>query len=394
MPRAASRSDFARRRLLAAIQVLWLGLLVGACQGGPPVIESTADGLVRAHDAAAGALVAADFREFRARIREWLPDTRDGRVELWLEDRSELHAHGEETAWADAFTLTWNGRRTPRVHLPSTSINAAERRNLVAHELVHALLGPSWRPLPTALEEGLATYVATRLEPRSYQRVTKLLAAGPERLARLELSVRVGEAPLPWLQPGATLAITAARDTELETVLSYPRGGQLYPEDRGEKLRLYGAGLALVETIVARQGIEGLHELCLRATAEGHEHIPAEWILSAAGAEEPHGRARALRPSLRPEDALWLVDHRQLWRSLARTYEGLRRTGSPLASSPQQFVDAVELRFRVSGGGSASWRELAVYADLRRELAAQLDAGPDRDAAHDSAVAVGPQHTR
>ncbi|MEO0649434.1 MAG: hypothetical protein AAFZ65_02000 [Planctomycetota bacterium] len=359
-----------RAKLLSPLLAL-LWALVG-CQSVPPVAQVTPHGIIRAHDAEAGAAYADDFIEFRDRICELLPDTREGDVEIWVGELDHDHGPASETAWADAYTLTWSSGRTPRVHLPEQASTAPERRNLVAHELVHALLGPSWRTLPTALEEGLATWVATQLEPRSHQRITKLLAARPDRFARLEYSAEFAGRPVVLADPGLVLTIASARDTSLEEILAYPRDGQLYPEGRSEKLRLYGVGLALVETIIDRQGIEGLHALAARAGREGHKRIPAEWILSAAGADDPIGRARALRPELRPMDALWLVEHRGLWRQLAELYTGLKAAGKSVAQDPERFVEALNVHLTVGSRDSASWRDLPMYEDLRSELVSEI----------------------
>lgn len=357
--------------LLRAPLVALLLAGLSSCTSLPPVAEVTPHGIIRAHDPAMGKDFAPEFLSFRAAIRTLLPDTRSGPVDLCLEEDPALHSSGDK-GWADAYTVTWKGDRTPRVHLPCHSGTDAERRNLIAHELVHALLGPSWKSLPTALEEGLATWVAIQLEPRSYQRVTKLLAAAPDRFAHIELVAAVGGSPLALPDRELTLAIASASDAPIEEILSYPHGDELYPAGRSTKLRLYGVGLALVDTIVQRSGIDGLHDLCLRAEDAGLDRVPTDWILSAAGATTPEGRRAALRPPMRPEDALWLVDHRELWSRLARTYRALQSGQSELAETPAAFIEALDLGFDVGVDPPTCWRELDVYPELRAELAAAL----------------------
>ncbi|QDU66439.1 hypothetical protein [Engelhardtia mirabilis] len=365
-----------RRPLALAAQVALLAL--AGCASGPPIAEVTPFGVIRATDRGAAAILAPEFLEFRTEIIALLPDTREGPVNIWLEERPTLREHGQEDGWADAYTLTWGGSRTPRVHLPADPGTDAERRNLIAHELVHALLGPSWQSLPTALEEGLATWVATQIEPRSYQRVTKLLAAAPDRMAHIELGAVLAGAPVALPDRALTLAIASASDASVEEILAYPLGDELYPSGRAAKLRLYGVGLALVDTIVRRGGIGALHGLCLRAEAEGLARVPIDWIMEAAGATTPEGRRLALRPPLRPEDALWLVDHRDLWPRLARAYRALRSGESQLATTPEAFIDALELEIEVDRGAPISWRQLALYPQLRAELTAELELDPTR----------------
>lgn len=361
---------------LRRLAVAALATVAAACTNLPPVAEVTPHGVIRSHDGPAASAIAPEFIELRTAIRALLPDTRSGPVDIWVEERPNLHGHGDEEGWADAYTLTWGGARTPRVHLPAETGTDAERRNLIAHELVHALLGPSWQSLPTALEEGLATWVATQLEPRSYQRVTKLLAAAPDRLAQIEMVAALGGAPLALPDRHLTLMIASASDATVEDILAYPVDGELYPPGRAAKLRLYGVGLALTDTIVRREGLEGLHALCLRAQREGHRRIPVEWILAAAGATTPEGRRLALRPPMRPEDALWLVDHRGLWPRLGRAYRSLHSGESSLAATPNEFIDSLDLLFDVGDAVPTSWRELDVYPQLRAELAAELEAEP------------------
>jgi hypothetical protein len=47
--------------------------------------------------------------------------------------------------------------------------------------------------------------------------------------------------------------------------------------------RLYGIGYLVVSRCVESIGIEGLHELCVRAEQEGLDQVPASWMLEPAG---------------------------------------------------------------------------------------------------------------
>jgi len=52
------------------------------------------------------------------------------------------------------------------------------------------------------------------------------------------------------------------------------------------KKALYGLAFFLVDRIATNSsGLDGLHELCTRARAEGLEEVPEEWILEAAKLE-------------------------------------------------------------------------------------------------------------
>src|SRR6187402_213465 len=52
----------------------------------------------------------------------------------------------------------------------------------------------------------------------------------------------------------------------------------------------------VVQRIVDRRGLTGLHELCLRALREEHEQVPTDWILAAAELDRDtdHWRAALL----------------------------------------------------------------------------------------------------
>jgi hypothetical protein len=70
-------------------------------------------------------------------------------------------------------------------------------------------------------------------------------------------------------------------------------------EQRGNESAIYGYGLLVCDRIVSHLGFDGLHELCLRATAAGHEVVPSAWLLAAAGLDrEPASWRAALVESL------------------------------------------------------------------------------------------------
>jgi hypothetical protein len=77
--------------------------------------------------------------------------------------------------------------------------------------------------------------------------------------------------------------------------LALSGGGIQAHTQRGDESALYGYGLLVTDRIVAHIGLDGLHQLCLRATEAGHDVVPTPWILAAAGLD---GSARSWRQAL------------------------------------------------------------------------------------------------
>src|SRR5262249_38975924 len=93
------------------------------------------------------------------------------------------------------------------------------------------------------------------------------------------------------------------------------------------KKALYGLAGMVVQRVVDRCGFAGLHELCVRARAEDHEHVPTEWILEAAGLDldTQHWR-NALLAGMGQEELLEFVrGHPDLATPALITFLGPRR---------------------------------------------------------------------
>ena len=178
----------------------------------------------------------------------------------------------------------------------------AWERFVIAHELTHAWLAPTWRPLPQILEEGLCDMAGERADPeagvcrRLFHGLRLLTWAGLgypfaiERNGKFESGMlRMGKT-----EPGLP---TLARMLELD--------GDSYHDVGGEENQnlLYSVGYELVREI----GVPKLRELCARALVAGHTQIPADWVLEAAQltrATDSIWGLRGNRLILGPEDRM------------------------------------------------------------------------------------------
>lgn len=222
------------------------------------------------------------LEDLRPLILGALPDAEIPELEVWVQPRPALYRfEGETYAEADGFWSAEHGR----IHLRE---GASSLRRTLAHELVHASLGPSWDTLPGSLEEGLCDLISLQLAPAdAAQMRAGRLSAAAFATGGLELEVEV-------LMPGSGAAVGLGLQTRLRLMgelspdldpnqVFQVRAGlsttELPPND---KKAFYGLSLLLLERIVGHIGIEGLHELCTLAAAQGRAEVPSAWLLAAA----------------------------------------------------------------------------------------------------------------
>ncbi len=262
-------------------------LCLTGCRAAPPPCEaSVALGCVRAETPTEAWRVAAQLTELGPRVRDALPGTREGPVEIWVQRKLRLFRGRSESDHTFGFTVVG----TKRIHLRGKS---ELQRHFLVHELVHSLLGEEWRPLPGVLEEGLADLVATQLVPEAAPRVrtARLLRtagwlggglpaavvlrapggpAGSLRTVRWNLSISA---------PGGRDAGLSVQDALRISTVALASSG--ISEETEQILR--GLGFLLCDRIVDRGGYPALRDLCLRASREGHSRVPAGWVFQAAG---------------------------------------------------------------------------------------------------------------
>lgn len=163
-------------------------------------------------------------------------------------------------------------------------------REVLVHELAHALLGPGWRTLPLALEEGLCTLLNDELaDPALLIAHLRCAArAGGSSMYSVSFHVlRPDDEPAKystfWGNSGGSDASEST--LTIAEILALADSSDLKTMTKGEVGHVYGVGVVVVSRILAAGGIEELHELSLRAADEGHEHVPVAWLLEAAGIE-------------------------------------------------------------------------------------------------------------
>lgn len=302
-------------RLRAPGRLLYAPLLLafGACQTAPPAAHFEGPGgIVRAADMANAEQVSNIFENLRTRVSGLLPDAANRAEEIWVQETPELYRFsGDSYSEADGFWSEGHGR----IHLRR---DAQSVPRTLAHELVHASLGDSWDALPGTIEEGLCDVVSVMLCPEdaSDMRTGRLSAAafatgGLELEVQLYLpgsvqsgNVEIGSMTRVRLMANTPPSFSPAEVFTLEAGLSSTH----MPID--DKKALYGLSYLVVDRIITRRGFLGLHRLCLKAKAAGHDEVPSSWLLEAADMADAtlFDWRVALQEAIGPAELQTLVD--------------------------------------------------------------------------------------
>ena len=281
-------------RRIGALALALGALGLAGCQVLPPPRESrAAEGTVRAATTQDAERVARELDRLAPRVRALLPDARQRPLSVWVQDVPTLYWL-PRTVMAEA-----DGFYAPGMHRIHLRQQAEDQERTLAHELVHATLGPSWEALPGTLEEGLCDVVAAELCPESAAR----LRAG--RLSSACLAFGSIVLDLDCSLPGdyvsvrffAHLRVDGAPAASVDPLEVFQASAGLSSAKLSPHVKkaLYGLAGMVVQRIVDRHGIEGLHALCLRARAAEEPRIPTDWVLEAAGLDrDPEHWRRAL----------------------------------------------------------------------------------------------------
>lgn len=336
------------------LTLLAVGLSSGCRVAPPPVRAEASYGVVRATTVEEAERIAGWLDEYYPRVRALLPDTRDRPIEVWAQPELGLWSFQELPETMTGFVDEGSGR----IHVLSTG-RCVEQT--LCHELVHALLGESWRSLPVVVEEGLCEHVSFRLVGgcSRAERTNMLLAtalylhetAGVDELeAQVTLVFRgpVGEVYsqnivakyLPEFR-GSMPPVVALR-TARNSVSLWSGETRINPYH-------YGLGTWIVDRIVERSGIDGLHDLCTEALGRDESLVSAESYLAAA---ELGSRSTWIR------EVLDGMENEDLRRLAAPGLEGIldRAAGwvrqlAPEVSSDPGIIDRVDILFRFEDGG-------------------------------------------
>lgn len=251
----------------ARLALLALALLLPSCALFPTVCVKGDGVVIGADDRAAAQAVLPRVERRVAEVRALLPATDDDRVVFRLADSvpggfsSEMDLEG-----AYFSPLDW-------AFVATEGLND----HTIAHEAVHALLGPRWDPLPLMLEEGLCDVVAARLTDDDVDHEVNHAAA----LWQLLPSFR---GRLVDAATGETIVHVSSTPTSDQTVEQLYAADMLdlWFMDRGRFVMAYVAGAFLVERIVDRHGYEGLLALCDDAALRGDRHVALDAALARA----------------------------------------------------------------------------------------------------------------
>jgi len=280
--------------------------MTAACIQAPAAKVSTEYGLVRAGTDAEAQELAAIVGSLRPRVQALLPDTSDRSIDVWLDEALARRAGPGEEGIAALTNL-----EAGRIRI-SGEAHGIDVDFLLAHELVHALMGESWAPLPAIMKEGLCDAIACRLVPEAAPLARALRMFGARfAFGTQELLLSCTEPSFGgrWTTRILISGPEIGRRGPLEVISQAGHGVRLHEELQDEDV-LYGYGLLLVERTIARIGISGLHELCARAERLGAEVVPTEWLLWAADLDaEPDTWERALAEAIGPSEFSALTQH-------------------------------------------------------------------------------------
>jgi len=262
----------------------WLTTLVllGACATPrvPPHSESSQFGVVHASDAATARQYAGLLDDVAPVVARALPglvvEPVDLRVVGGISDIYRSSTHG---AFAGATFETGKGKW---IEIRS-DLEPDPRRAVMAHELVHRWLGPAWKALPPAFEDGLADVIgdAVRGKETPHERMRSFVACW--LTLNGQLTVDQNAAPVDS-KSAAPFAITFHADIErlepamiLDVVSRDLLGYHSVPDPRR-----FAVVTVLSRRVLSRISVDELFDLCRAAAEEGLDRVPAERIFAAA----------------------------------------------------------------------------------------------------------------
>jgi hypothetical protein len=207
------------------------------------------------------------------RVRDLLPDSQGHLKEVWLDDFARLEHRPEVVGLA--------APEEGRIRIRADRLGH-DADFVLVHELVHALLGSSWDPLPAVMKEGLCDALSCRLVPEIAPNVRAIRlfdAATAYPNARLEL---VFFEPLEHRREVVDIALAGRRGPPPSEALTLAGQGIHLHDESTDQSALYGYGFVVTERIISRIGLGGLNRLCRRAGDMGLEIVPLGWLLDAA----------------------------------------------------------------------------------------------------------------
>ncbi len=284
-------------KCILALAGTLLTILAVGCVNKPRYKIEVDEDIVRANDPEVAKDVSMLLARGRGVLAKTLPALADTGVEVWVQETPM--APGYRTPhFSSAFVMKRPGRR-PRIHVAQSVLE-----NAFLHELTHALLDESWRPLQLAIEEGLCELVSHKMADVSVMVADLRCAAQSGGSSPFYVSFEIPQETgdperhsTLWGNSGGS--DSSKSSLTVADILSFTSSRELNGMSSAEVAHIYGVGYLVVFRIVSSRGINGLHEVCLRSTKEGFEQIPAEWLLEAAEIESQEHFERVADEALR-----------------------------------------------------------------------------------------------
>jgi hypothetical protein len=362
------------RRCAARTLGLILGLGLTGCLAPPPRLHvETGHGVVRSDHESPGRTTAILLEALVPEVRSRIPDTRAQPLEIWVQEQLSVFRGWSVDEQVPAFTIEGEGR----IHIQEG--DRVELSAALSHELVHALLGPSWKTLPPVAEEGLADWMQEQLNrPVLGSLRADHLAKASAAVGGLEFGIWSRQrrrhglplATMTFPQPfegEEPLNLRTALDPEESDSNGLFRPYQVAVTDA----RLYGVGYLVMSMLIEEIGTEGLHDLCVLAAEQDLESVPSAWLLDAAGLDtNPASWLRVITHRIRYGELVAMG--RQLAPELVRIIVEEIRPGSE-ARSGREFLTMTHPVFGLVRGKLRL--ELERFSQFRQLL---IEAWPEK----------------
>ena len=258
-------------------------LLLGACASTPrlpPHAETSRFGVVHAHDPATAREHARILDQVGPVVARAVPGLDVEPVDLRVVGGiSDIYR--SKTQHCEFAGATFESGSRKWIELRS-DLEPEPRRAVMAHELVHRWLGPAWKALPPAFEDGLCDVIgdAVRAPETPHERMRSFVACwltlnGAMSVDQNGALVDLDDAPFAItfradIEPLAPAEILDCMGRDLVGYHSIPDP------------RRFAVVTVLSRRVMSRISVDELFVLCRQAEEEGLARVPARRIFAAA----------------------------------------------------------------------------------------------------------------
>ncbi len=340
-------------------------MLSGCAAPRPRVFVESSSGIVRADNEVLARQVGAWLDELLPAVQSCIPYSLELRPEVWVQEKLRLYRNQDLPDEVYGFNASIGNR----IHVREDAENL---KLTLAHEIVHAVLDPSWETLPGVLEEGLCEWTSLRVvsQGRAGERAKRLFQSALY-LGELSGKIRVSyqDAFGFSLRADSSVTLSTRDEDALPPKEALALSGGFADLVSGDLSGVhYAFGHWVVSRIERNVSLTGLHRLCQEARERGQELIPVQEILRASRLEVPVSdwQDRVLDEVGDVELCHIAVEIREdLVRGLIK---GVRKS-LPGELSAQEFLNRSVIRFGLVGRGRlVSLGDLPLVCDeIRRQ---------------------------